>query len=120
MKGKSSDFQILVRFLNGIVTYMFRDGTGSCTVWSASPEFTGYGHCAGVFSIIFVFYLNYLSSDLSIDFVSIIVSQTSWCHRKIATIFLQIMRWHNFNCFAVFSVHEFSFHGYVRLVNQLI
>ena len=91
MKGKSSDFQILVRFLNGIVTYMFRDGTGSCTVWSASPEFTGYGHCAGVFSIIFVFYLNYLSSDLSIDFVSIIEKLPLYSYRLCVGITLIVL-----------------------------
>ena len=54
MKGKSSDFEILVRFLNGIVTYVFRDGTGSCTVWSASPEFTGYD-IALKFFLLFLF-----------------------------------------------------------------
>ena len=63
VKGKSSDFQMLVRFLSGIVTSMFKDGTSSCTVWSASPEFPRYGVFAGVFSIIFVLYLNDLSSE---------------------------------------------------------
>ena len=63
IKGKSRDNLRLLRYLSGIVTCTFKDGTGCCASWSASSGFPGCGGRCGIFPIIFTFYLNNLPSE---------------------------------------------------------
>ena len=53
-----------------------------------------------LFSIIFVIYLNdFIVWNFiinTINCVSIIIQQTSWCHKIIITIFWQILLWHDY------------------------
>ena len=56
LKGKSSDFQKLLGYLSGIVTSMFKVGTGGCAGQLASPSFPGCAGLASVFPVIFVLY----------------------------------------------------------------
>ena len=51
IKGKSRDLQKLLKYLSGIVTSTFKDGTDG---WSTSPEYLGYGGLSGNSSTIFV------------------------------------------------------------------
>ena len=72
IKGKSRDLEKLLRYLNGIMTSTFKDGTSDCAGWLVSPSFPGYGDRSGVFPVIFVLYSNNLhcealSSTLSIS-----------------------------------------------------
>ena len=50
IKGKSRDLQKFLKYLSGIVTSTFKDGTDG---WSTSPEYLGYGCLSGNSSTIF-------------------------------------------------------------------
>lgn len=53
VKGKSSDLPKLLRSLSGIVTSMFKFGTGGCGGW-----YSTYGVCVGVTSVFFLLSLS--------------------------------------------------------------
>ena len=57
IKGKSRDFQKLLKYLSETWNSMFKDGIGGCAGGSTSPGFPGCGSHAGVFPIIFVLHL---------------------------------------------------------------
>ena len=49
--------------MSGIVISMFKDGTGGCGGWFASPEFPWCSGLSGVSPTIFVLYSNDVSSE---------------------------------------------------------
>ena len=69
ISGKSRNPQKLLRYLSGIVTSTFKDGTGDCggyTAWVSSGFCGGCGGRLGIYGVfptIFVLYLNDLLSE---------------------------------------------------------
>ena len=63
IRDKSRDLQKLLRYLSGIVTSLFQDGTGYCGGWSASSSFPDRGGLSGAPPTIFVLYSNDLPSE---------------------------------------------------------
>ena len=56
IKGKSRDFEKLLRYLSGIVTFTFKNDTDGCAGWSACPEFWSCDNLCGVSPTISVLY----------------------------------------------------------------
>ena len=53
IKSNSRHLQKLLKYLSGVVTSMFKDGTGGCACWFAFPVFLGCGGYSGVSLTIF-------------------------------------------------------------------
>ena len=90
IKGKLRYLQKLLRYLTGIVTSTFNFGACGRAGWSVSPSLP---NCAGLASIFHIFCLilklfSIWSIAINIiHFISINISQTSWCHRITVAIF---------------------------------
>ena len=66
IKGKSSDLQKLLQYLNATVAFKFKISTGGHAGRSASLSFTGCGGLSSVYPVIFVSYLNNQPSEASL------------------------------------------------------
>ena len=61
--SKSRNLQKLIKYLSEIGTSTFKVGTAGCGGWFTSPGFPVHVGLSGVFTTIFVLYLNDLPSE---------------------------------------------------------
>ena len=96
ISDKLKHLQNLLRYLRRIVTSTFKSGAssrGGCGGWFPSqPSDGGGGRCSlsGVFPTIFLTFKWFIIWSIiinTINFVFIIIPQTSWWHRIILTRF---------------------------------